>query len=116
MLNAPEPVSLEIGKVYTLSCYYSVGKAFTNSVVNNGFGIVLRTDSGTHTNSDTSFNSIGTLNFSTIFGIYFGSYTFTATVNTVYLCLNGGDLIDGQTDLSFDLYNLKLEHGNKATS
>ena len=116
MLNAPEPISLEIGKVYTLSCYYSVGKAFTNTVYSNGFGIALRTDSGTHDSYDTSFNSIGTLNFSTITGTYFGSYTFTATTDTIYLCLNGGDINDNQTELSFDLYNLKLEHGNKATS
>lgn len=115
MLNAPEPISLEIGKVYTLSCYYNVGKAFTNSPFNNGFGVVLRTDSGTHASQDTSFNSIGTLNFSMIPGIYFGSYTFTATVDTIYLCLNGGNLNDGQTGLNFDLYCLKLEHGNKAT-
>ena len=115
MLNAPEPVSLEIGKVYTLSCYYNVGKTFINSAFNNGFGIVLRTDSGTHANQDTSFNSMGTLNFSMISGTYFGSYTFTATTDTIYLCLNGGDISDGQ-ELSFDLYNLKLEHGNKATS
>ena len=51
----------------------------------------------------------------TVTNIKRGMITFTATVDTLYIVINGGCIDDNQTGLSFEFNKWKLEKGNKAT-
>lgn len=113
-LNSPA-ITVEIGKQYTLSCKYSVNKQFTETSGKDGYGITIRTDEGAHSSYDSTSNSLGKCKFESTIGTYTSSFTFTPTVSTIYLCLNGGQIADNQTGLSFDVYSVQLERGNIAT-
>ena len=109
VLNSPA-ITVENGTEYTLSCDYIVGKTYNR----NGsyvYGVTVRTDSGTHGSYDTSSNSIAKAEFQKDAGMYRSTVTFTPTVTTIYLALNGGNIADSQTDLSFDVMNMILAKG-----
>lgn len=113
-LNSPA-ITVEPNQQYTLSCDYTVNKAYT-STSNRNYGISIRTDSGNHSSyDDLASNSLGQAVFKTTVGAAHTSFTFTPTVSTIYLCLNGGNILDNQSGLSFDIKNIKLEKGNKDT-
>lgn len=105
------PIQLESG-TYTFSCQYKTHSDFT--AYGGDFGLRLSTVAPT--GNDTS-STVATLAFSTFANeLTRISTTFTLTVDTsVYIGINGGHISDGLENKKFDVNNIKLEKGPKAT-
>ena len=110
-------IHVETGKTYTVSMDYSVESDYTPYGPSDQrmFGLEVCTKSG------STSNDFSSLLAKIPFGVSAkertrGSATFTATVDTIYLHLDGGYIKDGMENKDFVVSRLKLEEGSTATA
>lgn len=107
-------ISVTKGQKYILSFDYKVNKAY-NYLSGQKYGVYLSTSVPTNA-APTNIITDGQYAIeNTVTSIKRGVITFTATVDTLYIVINGGCINDNQTGLSFEFNKWKLEKGNKAT-
>lgn len=107
-----DAITVTSGKTYTLSFDYSVEQNYTG--YSGQFGLSVCTTSQAKYGADTDV--ITKVNFGTVQKSKSRtSVTFTATSNTIYLVANGGNINDGQENISFYISYIKLEEGSTAT-
>ena len=103
-------ITVTSGKKYTLSVEYTVGKDYTITAGKGGFGLSVYKAVPTASFDSSNANFIARAQFfetETRVAMK-ATVTFTASSNTVYLGLNGGQISDGQSGLSFTLDKLTL--------
>lgn len=104
-------ITVVSGKKYTLSVEYTVGKDYTITSGKGGFGLSVYKTTPPHSNYDnanTNFVARAQFFETTTRVAMKATVTFTASSNSVYLGLNGGQINDGQSGLSFTLDKLTL--------
>jgi len=107
-----DAIAVTSGKTYTLSFDYSVEQNYTG--YNGQFGLSICTTSQAKYGADTDV--ITKVNFGTVKkSKNRTSVTFVANSNTIYLVANGGNINDGQENISFYISYIKLEEGSTAT-
>ena len=107
-------ITITSGQTYTLSCKYKIHNDFNYTPSYGAFGLTVMKAVATNTNPWS--NTIARLNFPNTAGDYqYGFITFTPEVDTIYLNMCGGSIVDGQTDKTFDIDYIKLEKGSIAT-
>lgn len=107
-----DAIAVTSGKTYTLSFDYSVEQNYTG--YSGQFGLSICTTSQAKYGADTDV--ITKVNFGiTKKDKSRTSVTFVATSNTIYLVANGGNISDGQENISFYISYIKLEEGSIAT-
>lgn len=118
MMYSPA-IQVEVGRQYTVSGYATVNKAYTPASMAEqykGYGIDVRTNTTAVSNNSSSAGFIAHAVFPTTVANKVKVHTtFTATTSPIYLVLNGGQISDNQTGLSFELDRIKLEAGSKDT-
>lgn len=107
-------ISVTKGQKYILSFDYKVNKAY-NYLSGQKYGIYLSTSVPTNAAPANIIANGQYVVENTVTNIKRGMITFTATVDTLYIVINGGCIDDNQTGLSFEFNKWKLEKGNKAT-
>ena len=107
-------ISITKGQKYILSFDYKVNKAY-NYLSGQKYGVYLSTSVPTNAAPANIITNGQYVIENTVTNIKRGMITFTATVDTVYIVINGGCIDDNQTGLSFEFNKWKLERGNKAT-
>ena len=104
-------ITVVSGKKYTLSVEYTVGKDYTITSGKGGFGLSVYKTTPPHSNYDnanTNFVARAQF-FETATRVAMkATVTFTASSNTVYLGLNGGQINDSQPGLEFTMDKLTL--------
>lgn len=103
-------ITVVSGKKYTLSVEYTVGKDYVITAGKGGFGLSVYKAAPTDTFDSSNANFVARAQFfETATRVAMkATVTFTASSNTVYLGLNGGQINDGQTGLEFTLDKLTL--------
>lgn len=107
-------ISVTKGQKYILSFDYKVNKAY-NYLSGQKYGVYLSTSVPTNAAPANIITNGQYVIENTVTNIKRGMITFTATVDTLYIVINGGCINDNQTGLSFEFNKWKLEKGNKAT-
>lgn len=107
-------ISVTKGQKYILSFDYKVNKAY-NYLSGQKYGVYLSTSVPTNAAPTNIITNGQYVIENTVTNIKRGMITFTATVDTLYIVINGGCINDNQTGLSFEFNKWKLEKGNKAT-
>ena len=107
-------ISITKGQKYILSFDYKVNKAY-NYLSGQKYGVYLSTSMPTNAAPTNIITNGQYVIENTVTNIKRGMITFTATVDTLYIVINGGCINDNQTGLSFEFNKWKLEKGNKAT-
>ena len=107
-------ISVTKGQKYILSFDYKVNKAY-NYLSGQKYGVYLSTSVPTNAAPTNIITDGQYVIENTVTNIKRGMITFTATVDTLYIVINGGCINDNQTGLSFEFNKWKLEKGNKAT-
>lgn len=103
-------ITVVSGKKYTLSVEYTVGKDYVITSGRGGFGLSVYKAAPTDTFDSSNANFVARAQFlETATRVAMkATITFTAPFNTVYLGLNGAQINDGQSGLSFTLDKLTL--------
>lgn len=107
-------ISITKGQKYILSFDYKVNKAY-NYLSGQKYGVYLSTSIPTNAAPINIITDGQYVIENTVTSLKRGVITFTATVDTLYIVINGGCINDNQTGLSFEFNKWKLEKGNKAT-
>lgn len=107
-------ISITKGQKYILSFDYKVNKAY-NYLSGQKYGVYLSTSIPTNAAPINIITDGQYVIENTVTSLKRGVITFTATVDTLYIVINGGCINDNQTGLSFEFNRWKLEKGNKAT-
>ena len=107
-------ISVVKGQKYILSFDYKVNKAYSY-LSGQKYGVYLSTSVPTNAAPANIITTGQYIVENTVTNIKRGMITFTATVDTLYIVINGGCINDNQTGLSFEFNKWKLEKGNKAT-
>lgn len=107
-------ISITKGQKYILSFDYKVNKAYSY-LSGQKYGVYLSTSVPTNAAPTNIITDGQYVIENTVTNIKRGMITFTATVDTLYVVINGGCIDDNQTGLSFEFNKWKLEKGNKAT-
>lgn len=107
-------ISVTKGQKYILSFDYKVNKAY-NYLSGQKYGVYLSTSVPTNAAPTNIITNGQYVIENTVTNIKRGMITFTATVDTLYIVINGGCINDNQTGLSFEFNKWKLEKGSKAT-
>lgn len=107
-------ISVTKGQKYILSFDYKVNKAY-NYLSGQKYGVYLSTSVPANAAPANIITNGQYAIENTVTNIKRGMITFTATVDTLYIVINGGCIDDNQTGLSFEFNKWKLEKGNKAT-
>lgn len=107
-------ISVTKGQKYILSFDYKVNKAY-NYLSGQKYGVYLSTSVPTNAAPANIITNGQYVIENTVTNIKRGMITFTATVDTLYIVINGGCIDDNQTGLSFEFNKWKLEKGSKAT-
>ena len=103
-------ITVVSGKKYTLSVEYTVGKDYTIASGKGGFGLSVYKAAPTDTFDSSNANFVARAQFfetQTRVAMK-ATVTFTATTNSIYLGLNGGQINDSQTGLEFTMDKLTL--------
>ena len=103
-------ITVTSGKAYTLVAEYTVGKEYTIASGKGGYGLSVYKAQPTSTYDSSNANFVARANFitSATRTAAKATVTFTAPSSTVYLGLNGGQIADSQTGLTFTLDKLSL--------
>lgn len=107
-------ISITKGQKYILSFDYKVNKAY-NYLSGQKYGVYLSTSIPTNAAPINIITDGQYVIENTVTSLKRGVITFTATIDTLYIVINGGCIDDNQTGLSFEFNKWKLEKGNKAT-
>ena len=107
-------ISITKGQKYILSFDYKVNKAY-NYLSGQKYGVYLSTSIPTNAAPINIITDGQYVIENTVTSLKRGVITFTATIDTLYIVINGGCINDNQTGLSFEFNKWKLEKGNKAT-
>ena len=107
-------ISVTKGQKYILSFDYKVNKAY-NYLSGQKYGVYLSTSVPTNAAPANIITNGQYVIENTVTNIKRGMITFTATVDTLYIVINGDCIDDNQTGLSFEFNKWKLEKGSKAT-
>ena len=104
-------ITVVSGKKYTLSVEYTVGKDYIIASGKGGYGLSVYKTTPPHSlydNANANFIARAQF-FETATRVAMkATVTFTASSNTVYLGLNGGQINDSQTGLEFTMDKLTL--------
>lgn len=116
-----QPIAVTSGNKYMVFFDYTVGKTYTTTSGKSGYGLVAYSGSNAPSGSfdDGNARFLGKAEFSkTASGdrVLKGSFTFTATSDSIILGLNGGQIADNQTRLSFTIDNLVVGDTLSTTS
>ena len=116
-----QPIAVTSGNKYMVFFDYTVGKTYTTTSGKSGYGLVAYSGSNAPSGSfdDGNARFLGKAEFSkTASGdrVLKGSFTFTATSDSIILGLNGGQIADNQTGLSFTIDNLVVGETLSTTS
>lgn len=116
-----QPIAVTSGNKYMVFFDYTVGKTYTTTSGKSGYGLVAYSGSNAPSGSydDGNARFLGKAEFSkTASGdrVLKGSFTFTATSDSIVLGLNGGQIADNQTGLSFTIDNLVVGETLSTTS
>lgn len=116
-----QPIAVTSGNKYMVFFDYTVGKAYTSTSGKMGYGLAAysgsNAPSGTYDDANTRF--LGKAEFPKTASedrVLKGSFTFTATSDSIILGLNGGHIADNQTGLSFTIDNLVVGETLSTTS
>lgn len=103
-------ITVVSGKKYTLSVEYTVGKDYIIASDKGGFGLSVYKAVPTASYDNANANFLARAQFvETATRVAMkATVTFTATSNTIYLGLNGGQIQDSSTVLEFTLDKLVL--------
>ncbi len=107
-------ISVTKGQKYILSFDYKVNKAY-NYLSGQKYGVYLSTSVPTNAAPANIIANGQYVVENTVTNIKRGMITFTATVDTLYIVINGGCIDDNQTGINFEFNKWKLEKGNKPT-
>lgn len=116
-----QPISVTSGNKYMVFFDYTVGKEYTITSGKSGYGLVAYSGSNAPSGSydDGNARFLGKAEFPTTASddrVRKGSFTFTATSDSIILGLNGGHIADNQTGLSFTIDNLVVGETLSTTS
>ena len=116
-----QPITVTSGNKYMVFFDYTVGKTYTTTSGKSGYGLVAYSGANAPSSSydDGNARFLGKAEFSkTASGdrVLKGSFTFTATSDSVILGLNGGHIADNLTGLSFTIDNLVVGETLSTTS